>query len=174
MFDFLPFDWEGVSAVADVALVLINLLLLASLIMAVKNLKEARKSNTSQILFWAIEQMEEIKEDIVVLQGLKKSYTMWSDAELHSARRVSYRFQRLSYFARNGLIDKRHFKKMWGVQIVKMWALLKDWIVSLRVAAGEPVSAKTGAYLRADFELLANEYQDFVNRLTSATHRTSR
>jgi hypothetical protein len=65
--------------------------------------------------------------------------------------------------ARHNLIDKNHFRRMWGRDFVRLWAILSDWVMDLRLARGEPVRVEDGAFSRVDFQLLAEEFSRSEN-----------
>lgn len=160
-----PLDWDGVSAIASILMLFINLFLLISIIFAYRTIKEEVKNRDSSLLIWSMEEMTKIKPDIRLLSGAgeyamgelgKKSHKVkWSDDELAAAQRVSVTMQRLSYLAEAELISKEHFSNMWGPMFTDAWTKLEPYIQHKRHAKGEPLSLADGAYSRKDFERFA-------------------
>lgn len=166
--DLSRFDWQGVSGVSDALMVLLNVILIVSVIVGYKSLKESVLSRDASLLTWAMERMTVIKEDLDALQNAPSYGTLQQvmSANFHSpwvkevedaAYRVSVELQRLSYLANSGLISKVHFKKMWGPTFVKAWKLLEVWVKHKRLKNGEPIELKDGGYSRNDFETFSAE-----------------
>ena len=173
-FKFIPFDWQGVSAVADVTIVFLNLILLASVILAYKSLRESQDTRAADIIIWAVQQMEEIKPDLERLRVASRQCDAWDSEIKTSAQRVSVRLQRLGYMARTGLISKAHFRGMWGMTFVEAWEKLEPWVQQKRKENQEPLAAKDGAFSRIDFEELAQEFRPFVDEIRAKAHNLSR
>jgi len=165
IFRFLPFDWQSVSGVADSMMVLLNLILIVSVFYAYRTLKSSEQARTTDILIWAIDQMEEIKPDIATVRSIGQPVEAWSAKQNQAAARVSVRLQRLAYMTRAGLIEASHFQAMWAITFVDMWDRLAPWIRQVRGSHGEPLTAAAGAFSRVDFELLAQEYRTHVDQM---------
>lgn len=162
-----PLDWDGVSAITSVLMLLINLFLLISVIFAYRTIKEEVKNRDSSLLIWAMDEMSKIKPDMHVLKQAgtygkgnlataPEDYcVLWSSDELKAAHRVSITLQRLAYMAMSGLISDEHFSKMWGPTFISTWAKLKPYVHHLRVQNDEPMELDDGGYSRNDFERYA-------------------
>ena len=165
VFRFLPFDWQSVSGVADSMMVVLNLILVVSVFYAYRTFRSSEQARTTDILIWAINQMEEIKPDIATVRLIRRPVDAWSAKQKQAAARVSIRLQRLAYMARAGLIEASHFRAMWAITFVDMWDRLAPWIQEVRGSHGEPLTAAAGAFSRVDFELLSLEYRTFVDEM---------
>jgi len=166
--DLSRFDWQGVSAVSDALMVLLNIILIVSVVVGYKGLKESVLSRDASLLTWAMERMTVVREDLDILQNAPSYGTIvqitstsfhspWTKEVEDAAYRVSVELQRLSYLANSGLISKTHFKKMWGHTFCKSWNLLEVWVKHKRLKNGEPIEMKDGGYSRNDFEKFAAE-----------------
>ncbi len=166
--DLSHFDWQGVSAISDALMVLLNVILIASVIVGYRGLKESALSRDASLLVWAMQQMTEIREDLEALYNAPLYGTLaeiklldfkspWPQEVESAAYRVSVELQRLSYLANSGLISKVHFMKMWGPSFVKAWAVLEMWVKHKRIINGEPIDLALGAYSRNDFERFSKE-----------------
>jgi hypothetical protein len=171
IFNFVPFDWQGVSAIAAVFAVLLNGILLASVIYAYRSLRESQLTRAADVMIWAVSQMEEIKDDLKLLRQASRQIDIWPDDVSLAAQRVSVRLQRLAYMARSGLISKDHFRAMWGLTFVEAWEKLEPWVHKRRTDNGEPRAAKDGAFSRVDFEELALEFREFVDQLRARANQ---
>lgn len=144
----------------------LNVVLIASLIIGYRGIREAATARNADMLVWAIGPIEEVKPDLAVLfdapvylhrnaeDGVEESG--WSDAQLEAAQRVSVRLQRLSYLARTGMISKEHLIEMWAPTFVRSWERLEPWVKDLRVSNREPAAIEDGAFSRKDFELICS------------------
>lgn len=166
--DLSRFDWQGVSGVSDVLMVMLNVILIVSVIVGYRSLKESVMSRDATLLVWAMERMTAIKRDLRALgdappygslQEIRSpGFTSpWTKDLEKAAYRVSVELQRLSYMANSGLISKVHFRKMWGANIAEAWELLETWVKHRRLTRGEPTEVSEGADTRRDFELFAKE-----------------
>jgi hypothetical protein len=158
-FKFFPIDWQAVAAVANILQAALAAVLLISLLYAYRTIKETQSARHANLLIWAIEQMEQIKEDITTVQNADRNFRSWTDKEQTAAQRVSVRLQRMGYMARCGLIEKRHFRTMWALTFIDMWEKLSEWVKEKRRSNSETAEVADGAYSRADFELLAEEFR---------------
>ncbi|MFC0444264.1 hypothetical protein ACFOD1_03015 [Pseudidiomarina halophila] len=160
-----PLDWDGVSAIASVLMLFINLFLLISIIFAYRTIKEEVKNRDSTLLIWAMEEMSKIKPDIHVLKdageyasgqlGKSTHKVKWSGELRAAAQRVSVTMQRLSYMAEADLISKEHFSNMWGPMFADAWNRLEPFVQHKRHLEREPLTLADGAYSRKDFEKFA-------------------
>jgi hypothetical protein len=157
-YNFLPIDWTAIAAIAATIQTLLAILVIISVWYARKSLHESRNSRAAEVLIWAAEQMDAIKPDIARLNAADQDFHKWSAEEEMAANRITVRFQRLGYMARQALIDKGHFRRMWGRDFVVLWAKLGEWVIELRRRNGEPLTVKDGAFSRVDFQLLAEEF----------------
>lgn len=163
LYRFLPFDWSGVSGVADSLIVVLNAILIFSVYQAYRSVRSSENARTTDILIWAISQMEEIKPDIAIVRQITRPLPRWSKAQREAAARVSVRLQRLAYMTRCKLIDPDHFRRMWAITFVDMWDHVAPWVMEVRASHGEPLLAKDGAFSRKDFEELVAEYRPYVD-----------
>ena len=166
--DLSNFDWQGVSGAADALMVLLNVILIASVIVGYKGLKESVLSRDASLLTWAMQRMTDIKEDLEAIQHLTRYGTVadlknprfsspWVPEMEGAAYRVSIELQRLAYLANAGLISKVHFQRMWGPTFVRAWDVLEVWVKHKRQKKGEPLELSEGAFTRNDFETFAIE-----------------
>lgn len=157
-------DWTGVGAIATILTFTVNLILLASVWHGFNSVKEGQASRSADVLAWASEQMDKVKADERVLRMAPADIALWDDTVRKSANRVCNAYQRLCYYARKGLIERRHFRDMWGVNICIYWRILEPYIASERMRFGDRPTGYHGAYLRADFEILARSFIRHFNR----------
>lgn len=151
-------DWTGVGSLAAVVTIFINLFLLASVVIGFQNIQEGQNSRTAELLRWAMEQMDKVKEDERKLRDLAhRPYASWRDDKeaLKSAQAVSNAYSRMAYFANRGLIDIAHFKSLWGVNICIFWLILEEHVRSEREKFSDRTTPDDGAIIRADFNRLA-------------------
>lgn len=151
-------DWTGVGSLAAVVTIFINLFLLASVVIGFQNIQEGQNSRTAELLRWAMEQMDKVKEDERKLRDLAhRPYASWRDDKeaLKSAQAVSNAYSRMAYFANRGLIDIAHFKTLWGVNICIFWLILEEHVRSEREKFSDRTTPDDGAIIRADFNRLA-------------------
>ncbi|AUG54275.1 DUF4760 domain-containing protein [Thalassospira marina] len=172
IYNFNPFDWSALSAVAALLGLAINIFLLATVYIGYRSIRDGQAAHVSNILIWAAEQMDSIKEDIQVIRNNKDPHNEFSDEYQSSARRVSAIFQRLGYMAHNGLINPIHFKNMWGLSFVLMWQELEPWVKHLREQNGEPKTLSEGAFSRVDFERMALKYEKHFSEIINRMQKT--
>jgi hypothetical protein len=163
-------DWQAVSAITGAITVLLNIVLVATVVIGYRSLKESVLSRDASLLTWAIQRMAELKDDLETIRHAppyaslaaitSQSFVSPWDAHVEAAAyRVSVELQRLSYMANSGLLSKIHLQKMWGATFAEAWSLLETWVKYLRLRKGEPVELADGAYRRNDFERFARECQ---------------
>lgn len=162
--DLSRFDWQGVSAVSDLLMVLLNIVLIVSVVIGYRSLRESAKSRDATLLIWATERMDTIRPLLEQLRAAPAYGSLndiragsdfsapWSPELLGSANRVGIELQRLSYMANKGLISREHFIAMWGPTFVAAWEILEVPIKHRRLKNGEPMHLHEGAYSRRDFE----------------------
>lgn len=166
--DFSRFDWQGVSAISDVLMFLLNIILFGSVLIGYKTLKESARSRDAQLLTWAMDQMTRIKDDLQIVRASPAYGSIdeiqapdftspWDNLEEEAAYRVSIELQRLAYLTNSGLISQEHFKNMWGPTFVSAWNKLETWVKKKRLNNNEPMHLEDGAYSRNDFERFALE-----------------
>jgi len=162
------FDWQAVSAVAAVITVLLTGVLIATVVVGYRSLKESVLSRDASLLTWAIQRMSDIKEDLDTVRRAPpygtasdiKSPTFvtpWVQEVEDAAYRVSVELQRLAYLANAGLISKVHLQKMWAPTFVEAWGFLDTWVKHKRLKKHEPLELSEGAFSRNDFEKFALE-----------------
>jgi len=162
------FDWQAVSAVAAVITVLLTGVLIATVVIGYRSVKESVLSRDAALFTWAIQRMTEIKEDLDTLRhappygalsDIKAPtfVTPWGPEIEGAAYRVSVELQRLAYLANSGLISKVHLQKMWGPIFAEAWGLLEAWVKHRRLTKREPLELSDGAFSRNDFERFALE-----------------
>jgi hypothetical protein len=155
------FDWAGISAVAAFLTFLLNFLLILSVVAGFQTVKEGQASRSAEVLAWAAQHMDAVKADERKIRQAADDHTFWDEEVRAAATRVSHAYQRMSYYALNQLIDERHFRAMWGINLVVHWVRLKPFIESERIASGDRRTAAEGAYLRAHFEELAEKFLSY-------------
>lgn len=168
MVDFSILTWNSLAAITDILMVVINVILIISIIIGYKSIKESILSRDASLLTWAMERMSLIKEDINIIRNAKPYGTLetiksknfispWEPKIEDAANRVSIELQRLAYLVNSGMISKIHFRKMWGPYFIKAWDVLEIWIKHKRFTNHEPIELESGAYSRNDFEKFAIE-----------------
>lgn len=162
--DIERIDWTGIGALAAILTFSVNLILVVSVWHGFSSVKEGQATRSADVLSWASQQMDNVKADERIVRSAPNDFRLWDDTVRQSANRVCNAYQRLCYFARNGLIERRHFRNMWGVNICIHWAMLEPYIVSERERFGDRASGYDGAYLRSDFEILAKSFTRYFNR----------
>jgi len=166
--DLSRFDWQGVSGASDVLMVVLNIVLIVSVVVGYRSLRESVLTRDASLLTWAMERMTAIRDDLEMLWRAPSYGTMeqirgvdftspWPAELEKAAQRVSVELQRLSYLANSGLISKTHFMSMWGPTFARAWISLEPWVKHRRFTNGEPIDLKDGAYSRNDFERFACE-----------------
>ena len=134
-------------------MLILNILLL-SVIIGYKTIKEEVKNRDSSLLQWAMDQITDIKEYTSILKN-SGDYcrgefedvdfkVLWSKKEIDAAYNVSIILQRLSYMPTEGLISKEHFSKMWSPTFIKKWNILEKYIHHKRHNNGEPLDLESG------------------------------
>jgi len=162
--DLTSFDWNGVSAIAALLTFAINVLLVLTVVIGFKGVQEGQAARSAQVLAWATAQMDAVKADEKRLRNSPLDFRDWDDAMQESAGRVCNAYQRMCYYARNGLIDARHFRSNWGVNTSIYWLLLEPYVKSEREKFSDWATAREGAYLRADFEAMALKFISHFNK----------
>lgn len=162
------FDWQAVSAIASAIMVLLTGVMIGTIVIGYRSLKESILSRDASLLTWAIQCMTEIKEDLDTVRQAPPYGTLsditsptfvtpWVPEVEAAAYRVSVALQRLAYLANSGLISKVHLKKMWGPTFAEAWDLLFTWVKHVRLMNREPLELSDGAFSRNDFEKFALE-----------------
>jgi hypothetical protein len=159
-----PLDWTGVGALAALLTFGINILLLLTLLVGFRSLREGQTSRSAQVLSWAVAQMESVKADERSLRSAPADYEEWNEDIVRSANRICNAYQRMCYFANNSLIDPVHFRRMWGINIVIYWSILERYVQNERAKFNDWPTAADGAYLRGDFEKLAIAFERHFER----------
>lgn len=157
-------DWTGVAAIAALGALLINLLLLASVWFGFRSVKEGQAARSADVLFWAMKQMDEIKGDQRAIRKASPDPASWDEETVQAAVRLCNAYQRMCYFVRKKLIDQNHFRDIWGVNICIYWRILKPFVYAERKKFDDKQTAYEGAYIRADFEFIADTFQRYFNR----------
>lgn len=153
----LEFDWQAVSAIA-------NILLLGGLLFAYHSFKEMARTRNADLFLWVIQTMSSIKQPLKIIKtappyGTITSITEadfvspWNPEIEEAAQQISVELQRISYLVNSGLLDKEHIASMWGPMVVEAWFLLELWVKRLRVKNKEGHEV----FSRKDFEKLALE-----------------
>lgn len=161
--DLTRFDWQGVSAITDLLMVALNIILIISVVVGYKSLRQSVLTRDASLLTWAMERMDSIKDDLLKVRNAPIYGTLdsiqcddfaspWPPEVEQAAYRVSVELQRLSYMVNAGLISKEHFTAMWGPTFVRAWAALELWVKHKRLRNGEPAELADGGYSRADWE----------------------
>lgn len=157
-FVFHPFDWSAIAALSGFLALIVNVSLIFTVIFGFKTVRAGQISQNTHVLIWAAKQMDDIKDHIHTIRTSKPNQKNGDKYEL-AAIKASAVLQRLAYMALNGLIDKVHFKNMWGLTFVRLWQELEPWVKEKREQNGEPREMEDGAFSRIDFERLALEFQ---------------
>ncbi|MEO3997758.1 hypothetical protein [Mesorhizobium sp. CAU 1732] len=153
------FDWNGVSAIAAFFTFLINITLLLTVAVGFRSVQEGQASRTAQVLAWAAEQMDAVKSDEKRLREASSDFRLWGNEEKISAQRVANAYSRMCYYARQSLINPKHLRNLWGINVCLYWKILEGYIQEQRKEFGEAATLKTGAVHRADFEATAREFE---------------
>lgn len=154
--DLADFDWNGIGAIAAAVSALINALLIMTVVIGFASVREGQASRAAQVLTWAAEQMDSVKEAERTLKSASLDYREWSEVERLAANRVCNAYQRMCYFATHGLINKEHFLDMWGVNICIYWKRLSAYVYSERERYNDHRDPAK-VYLRKDFEIIAKQ-----------------
>ena len=167
-----PIDWAGVAAITSVGMFILNIVLLVTVIIGYRSITEAVKTRDSTLLLWAMDEMGNIKPDLLVLNqagpfsigklGEPDFKILWSEDQLAAANRVSIVLQRLGYMATAELISKEHFAELWGPVVISAWKNSKEFVFYKRFQNGEPVLLDEGGFIRKDFEKYAKHCLDRV------------
>lgn len=177
--DLSDFDWTGIGALAALLTFAINIALVLTVVVGFRSVREGQVARSAQVLAWATSQMDAVKEDQRLLRESADDFNEWDRKTTEAAFRVANAYQRMCYYARNGLIDIKHFKSMWGINIAIYWLRLENFIKAERKKRNDWPTAEAGAYLRADFEAIALEFIKHFNKshpkmiATYVTMRTS-
>ncbi|MCL1099717.1 hypothetical protein [Shewanella gelidii] len=163
------FDWNGVSGITNILMVVLTGLLLYGLKQGSNNIKESALSRDADILRWAMSEMDKLKPDIRLITDAHKKHNYcncpnahqkihecnWDIEELAAAQRVSITMQRIGYMALHNLISRNHFTNLWGPMYLSTWYALEAWVKHKRLDLDEPLSIKEGAYSRMYLEQFA-------------------
>jgi len=163
------FDWNGVSGLTNVFMVILTLFLLYGLKQGANNIKESSLSRDADILRWAMTEMDLLKPAIKILTDahkrspycsneethLKDFVSDWTKEELTAAQEVSVKLQRIGYMALHNLISRNHFMNIWGPMYLSVWYSLEPWVKHKRLDLGEPLTINEGAYSRIYLEQFA-------------------
>lgn len=163
------FDWNGVSGLTNILMVILTALLLYSLRQGSKNIKESALSRDADILRWAMAEMDLLKPAIRTLtnahkriaycqcpdEHIKEFTCNWTETELAAAQEVSVKLQRIGYMALHNLISRNHFMNVWGPMYLSTWYALEPWVKHKRLELDEPLTIEKGAYSRMYLEQFA-------------------
>ncbi len=162
--DLNKFDWNGVSGVADIVMLLLTLALVWGLRQGSRSIKEASLSRDADILRWAMSEMDALKPKIKLvtdaykIREYRKSedeadpQTPWNEETLKAAQDVSVHLQRIGYMALKNLISRDHFKNIWGPMYLSTWYAMESWVKQKRSDLDEPAELSQGACSRRYFE----------------------
>ena len=168
-----PIGWSGVSGVADIFMVAINLFLLLTIWHGIRNIRETRKSRDADMMNLVLEQMQAIKPSINELNVKAREGLDWENNE--EARRKAHEamigLQRVGYLGVSGMINKRHLIEMWGPMFVEQWNRLGPYVRKIRIENGEPPELAEGAFSRKDFEKFARMSSRYLKRHYKAVSR---
>lgn len=148
-----------------------TVVLLATIWFAYRNNRETANTRAADILAWAAAQMDEVKLDMAAVHRSGDDFTCWTEDERVAAGRVGTKFQRMGYLVRNNLIDKVHFRNMWAFDVVDTWDKLAPWTRQVRRVREGCEDLESGAFYRRDFELMAEEFRDFVANIRGRNSR---
>ena len=175
-----PFDWNGVSGISNVLLVILNAILVGSIVVGYRSVKQAVLARDAEMLIWAVGQIDEIKPDLRTLRdsppyssSQSAQPERWDADSEDAAEKVSVRLQRLSYMALAGLISKPHLIEMWGPTFSATWAKLEPWVRQKRLQNGEPPAIADGAFSRKHLEIFAAECAEFERNQRQSLERTA-
>jgi len=160
--NFNPFGWDGLSAISNLLMALLNAILIVGIFFAWKTIREQVSQREATLLLWAMGRVTELKPKLDKLYTLyledpesfeliekDKQGKLYQENHMNElAREISIEFQRLSYLAESGLISKNHFNKLWGHCIIKAWSVLEEWIKERR-------RFEANDNIRSDFEAFA-------------------
>lgn len=163
------FDWNGVSGLTNVFMVILTLFLLYGLKQGSNNIKESSLSRDADILRWAMTEMDLLKPAIRILTDAHKKHPYcnceeqhskefecnWNKDELVAAQEVSVKLQRIGYMALHNLISRNHFMNIWGPMYLSVWYSLEPWVKHKRLELDEPITIEKGAYSRIYLEQFA-------------------
>lgn len=164
------FDWNGVSGLTNILMVILTGLLLYGLKQGSNNIKESSLSRDADILRWAMTEMDLLKPAIKILTDAHKNKPYcgcpgehikhydchWSQDELAAAQQVSVKLQRIGYMALHNLISRNHFMNIWGPMYLSTWYSLEAWVKHKRLDLDEPLTIENGAYSRIYLEQFAH------------------
>ncbi|MGE6648182.1 hypothetical protein ACQKE0_02805 [Shewanella colwelliana] len=163
------FDWNGVSGLTNVLMVILTGLLLYGLRQGSHNIKESALSRDADILRWAMGEMDLLKPAIRLItdahkrhpfcccpkEHIKHNDCYWNSDELKAAHEVSVKLQRIGYMALHNLISRNHFMNVWGPMYLSTWYALEPWVKHKRLDLDEPSRIEDGAYSRIYLEQFA-------------------
>lgn len=163
------FDWNGVSGLTNIMMVILTIFLLYGLRQSANNIKESSLSRDADILRWAMAEMDLLKPAIRVITDAHKNHCFcdcsgehtkdfkcnWSAEDLSAAQEVSVKLQRIGYMALHNLISRNHFMNIWGPMYLSTWYSLEPWVKHKRLDLNEPLSINDGAYSRIYLEQFA-------------------
>ncbi|WP_445777222.1 hypothetical protein [Shewanella sp.] len=163
------FDWNGVSGLSNILMVILTALLLLGLRQGANNIKESSLSRDADILRWAMAEMDLLKPAIRLITDAHKKHAycdcsnghviqsnyFWNQEELNAAQEVSVKLQRIGYMALHNLISRNHFMNVWGPMYLSTWYALEPWVKHKRLDLEEPLAIEDGAYSRIYFEQFA-------------------
>lgn len=164
------FDWNGVSGISDVVMVMLTIFLLIGLKQGSKSIRESSLSRDAEILRWAMSEMDKLKPQIKAItsahkrqpycdcgiEHTRKFNSTWTNEELLAAQEVGVNLQRLGYMALHNLISRNHFMNIWGPMYLSTWYALEAWVKHKRIDLGEPLEITDGAYSRMYLEQYAH------------------
>ncbi|ACJ27713.1 Conserved hypothetical protein [Shewanella piezotolerans WP3] len=164
------FDWNGVSGLTNILMVILTGLLLYGLKQGSSNIKESSLSRDADILRWAMTEMDLLKPAIRILTDAHKTRSFcncpgehikhydcsWNKEELAAAQEVSVKLQRIGYMALHNLISRNHFMNIWGPMYLSTWYSLEAWVKHKRLDLDEPLTIENGAYSRIYLEQFAH------------------
>ncbi len=180
------FDWNGVSGLTNILMVILTILLLYGLKQGSHNIKESSLSRDADILRWAMAEMDLLKPAIRILTDAHKNHPYcncpgehikhfdcyWSQEELAAAQEVSVKLQRIGYMALHNLISRNHFMNIWGPMYLSIWYSLEAWVKHKRLDLDEPLTIQEGAYSRIYLEQFAHYCEDNMPKvLVNNEHR---
>lgn len=160
-----PVGWAGVSGMADILMVFINLFLLITVWQGIRNIRETRKSRDAEMMNLVLGQIEAIKPSMSALKEKPADIDWENDPVARKlANDISIGLQRLGYLGMTGMINKQHLMEMWGPTFVSQWNRVAPFVRRIREANGEPPELKDGAFSRKDFEKFAQLSSKYLRR----------
>lgn len=181
-------EWEGVSGMMDILMVLLTLFLVFGLGQGAQTVKQAINSRNAELLNWTTSEMDRLYDSMKIVMDAhrRQAYctnfsqlspyyiSPWTQKELEAADEVSIFLQRMGYYAITDLISKEHYLKLWGPKYLSCWYSLEGWVRHKRILLREPIEIERGGESRKFFEefalyceahlpnlLVMNTYEDF-------------